>query len=413
VDAWCRLHEAKGRLPFERLMAPAIRFAEDGCLVHPRVALDWSYFSQRINRAAASRAAFTRNGLPLVECDRFANPQLARTLRAIARSGRAAFYEGAVAQSLVALLNAEGGLHRPEDFVDHRSEFVEPIRTRYRERTILECPPNGQGVAALIALNILTQYDLSDASADDLKRAHYFAEATKLAYAERNAWCADPVFADIPLEERLSEGYARSLATQIDPTRAMAAPNSLAVAHKDTVYLAVVDRDRNAVSFINSIFHGFGSGLFDSETGVLLHNRGLGFSFERGHPNCIDGGKRPMHTIIPGLALDSSGRPWMPFGVMGGQYQASGHAQLIAHIVERGLDPQSAIEQPRSFAFDGVVEVESGFDLDVVANLEMLGHRLRNAPEPIGGAQAIQIDYPRGCFIGGSDPRKDGLAIGF
>jgi gamma-glutamyltranspeptidase/glutathione hydrolase len=413
VDAWCCLHKAKGRLPFERLLAPAIRFAEDGCLVHPRVALDWSFFFQRINRSPATRAAFAKNGLPLVEGDRFANPALARTLRAIARNGRAAFYEGAVARSLVGLLNAEGGLHSAEDFAGHRGEFVEPIRTRYRDRTILECPPNGQGVAALIALNVLAQYDLSDAAADDPGRTHLFAEATKLAYAERNAWCADPAFAEIELEDRLSEGYAQSLAAQIDMNRAMTVPQALAVAHKDTVYLAVVDRDGNAVSFINSIFHGFGSGLFDSETGVLLHNRGLGFSLDVGHPNCIDGAKRPMHTIIPGLALDSSGRPWMPFGVMGGQYQASGHAQLIVHMVERGLDPQSAIEQPRSFAFDGVVEVESGFDRDILASLESRGHRLKRAAEPIGGAQAIQIDHSRGCFIGGSDPRKDGLAIGF
>ncbi|HEY0107810.1 MAG TPA: gamma-glutamyltransferase [Rhizomicrobium sp.] len=412
VDAWCRLHAAKGRLPLARLLAPAIRLAEEGCIVHPRVALDWAFFRDRVARNPAARAAFTKDGASLRAGDRFANPALGATLRIIAAQGRAAFYAGSVAANLTALLRNEGGLHTEEDFAAQESEFVEPIRTTYRDHTILECPPNGQGMAALIALNILAQYDLAGTKTGEALRTHLFAEATKLAYAERNAWCADPGFADGPLAQRLSAAHARELASQIDPRRAMTAPKPAAIAHRDTVYLAVVDRDLNAVSFINSIFHGFGSGLFDPKTGVLLHNRGLGFCFDPQHPNAIGAAKRPMHTIIPGFAFDSLARPWMPFGVMGGQYQASGHAQFIVHVVERGLDPQQAIEQPRSFAFDGSLEVESGFDAGVLSELAGFGHKLRPAAEPIGGAQAIQIDHARGILIAGSDPRKDGLAIG-
>ncbi len=413
VDAWCRLHEAKGRLPLDRLLSPAIRLAEEGCIVHPRVALDWAFFKDRVARTTEARFAFTVDGAAPRAGDRFANPRLATSLRAIAGGGREAFYEGSIAQSLTALLRSQGGLHWERDFGSHRGEFVDPISTPYRDRTILECPPNGQGItASLMALNVLSRFDLTDAGVTEPVRTHLFAEATKLVYAERNAWCADPAYATIPLAKLLSLNHAEALAARIDLERAQDAPTPVSNAHRDTVYLAVVDRDLNAISFINSIFHGFGSGIFDPATGILLHNRGLGFCFIAGHPNCIDANKRPMHTIIPGLALDSQGRPWMPFGVMGGQYQASGHAQLITHIVERGLDPQSAIEQPRSFAFDGMLEVEHTFGQDCLADLARRGHALKPAAEPIGGAQAIQIDYERGVLIGGSDPRKDGLAIG-
>jgi gamma-glutamyltranspeptidase/glutathione hydrolase len=412
VDAWCRLHDAQGRLPLDRLLAPAIGLAEEGCIVHPRVALDWAHFKDRVDRTPAARPAFTIGGAAPRAGDRFANPRLATSLRAIAARGSEAFYQGAIAQSLTTLLQSNGGLHTEEDFATYRGERVDPIKTSYRDHTILECPPNGQGLTALIALNILSQYDLTDAGSTESLRTHLFAEATKLAYAERNAWCADPTHATIPVAELLALEHARDLAARIGLDHAQAAPNPVPVAHRDTIYLAIVDRDLNAVSFINSIFHGFGSGIFDPATGILLHNRGLGFCFSAGHPNCMDAAKRPMHTIIPGFAFDSQDRPWMPFGVMGGQYQASGHAQLITHIVERGLDPQLAIEQPRSFAFEGVLEFERTFRQDVLNDLAGRGHRLKAAAEPIGGAQAIQIDRERGVLVGGSDPRKDGLAIG-
>jgi gamma-glutamyltranspeptidase/glutathione hydrolase len=411
VDAWCRLHTEQGRLPFDRLLEPAIRLAENGCMVYPRVALDWARFRDRVKRNIAASSLFLRNGDPLRPGDRFTNPALAISLRAIAKDGRDAFYCGDIAASLAALLECEGGLHTREDFAAHEGEIVEPIRTQYRECVILECPPNGQGMTALLALNILSQFDLS-AGCDDVLRIHLFAEATKLAYAERNAWCADPAFGAPPVEALLSSRHARELAAQIDPTRAMIAPKATRIAHRDTVYLAVVDRDLNAVSFINSIFHGFGSGLVDPHTGILLHNRGLCFGLVEGHPNCIDAGKRPMHTIIPGFALGLDGTPQMPFGVMGGQYQASGHAQFVSHTVDRGFDPQEATDEPRSFSFDGALEVEQTIGENILAALERRGHLLKPAPEPIGGAQAILIDRNRGILIGGSDQRKDGLAVG-
>ena len=410
IDAWCKLHELKGCLPLARLFAPAIQLAEDGCIVHPRVAWDWVEFVDRVERLPNARSQFTFAGKPPQRGAYFAIPKLGSTLRAVAACGRNAFYFGATAESLVAVLRELGGLHTLEDFAAHHGEFVELIETRYHDRIVLECPPNGQGITALIMLNILSLCDLS--AADDALRTHYFAEATKLAYADRDAWCADPAAAAIPVERLLSLGHAKALAAQIDPACAMTMPRAVDDLHRDTVYLAVVDRDLNAVSFINSLFHGFGSGIYEPSTGILLHNRGLGFCFDDGHPNCIDGGKRPLHTIIPGFVCEPDGTPWMPFGVMGGQYQAAGHAQLITHLVARGFDPQEAIDEPRTFAFGGSLEVESTVSANVIADLSQRGHSIKRCTQPIGGAQAIQIDRRRGLLLGGSDARKDGFALG-
>jgi len=412
VDAWSVLHDRHGRTPLQRLLRPAIELAGEGCLVHPRVALDWAYFQEQVARRPESRTAFLPSGQAPKAGERFANPALAVTLAEIAANGRDGFYRGRVADSLVATLRRNGGLHTASDFEAQRGEDVSPVRTVYRDRTVLECPPNGQGLTALIILNILNRFNMAPDALSDADRLHLFAEATKLAYAERNAWCADPRFGNLPVDRLLSASYADQLVSQIADHEARPALTPHRHAHRDTVYLCVVDRDLNCVSFINSLFHGFGSGIFDPETGVLLHNRGLSFCFEPGHPNRYEGRKRPMHTIIPGMVLNPDGRPLMPFGVMGGQYQASGHAQLLSHMFDRGLDPQEACDQPRSFAFDGFLQVENTISAETLTDLTARGHKLQAAPEPIGGAQAIQIDRARGILIGGSDPRKDGLAIG-
>lgn len=413
VDAWMALHAGHGRLPLDRLLGPAITLAREGCLVHPRVAWDWAHFEARAKARPEAAAVFLREGRALRAGERFVNPALAQTLSAIARQGRSAFYEGAVAESLARTLRAAGGLHTAEDFAAHTGEAVTPIRTRYRGIDVLECPPNGQGITALMLLNILTAsgQDLADLS--ELDRIHLFSEATKLAYWERNTWCADPAFAAAPVEHLLSAAHAQALADAISMDTARIAPPHDRTAHTDTIYLCVVDRDLNCVSFINSLFNAFGSGIFDPATGVMLHNRGLGFTFAQGHPNRMDGGKRPLHTIIPGMALDADGHPFMPFGVMGGHYQAAGHAHFMMQVLDLARDPQAAAEAPRSFAHDGVLQVEDTFGADLRAGLAARGHEITLADQAIGGAQAIRIDRARGLLIGGSDPRKDGMALGW
>jgi gamma-glutamyltranspeptidase/glutathione hydrolase len=412
VDAWAALHENYGSLSLDRLLARAAQLAEEGCVIQPRVAFDWSHFRARVETTEAAWATFLPGGKTPAAGDRHFNPALARTLRAIGREGRSAFYSGVIPESLVRTLQEEGGLHTADDFAAHRGEAVTPISTHYRGMEVLECPPNGQGITALMILNMLTASSERISTLSTADRIHLFAEATKLAYWERNTWCADPSFGAVPVQHLLSSEHAKRLAATIDPDRAADAPAPDRTEHTDTVYLAVVDRDLNSVSFINSLFNAFGSGIFDRETGVLFHNRGLGFSFVEGQPNHIDARKRPLHTIIPGMVLDGEGRAAMPFGVMGGHFQAAGHAQLISHIFDRGLDPQRAAEEPRTFAFDNKLQVETTIPHDVLTQLERRGHQLAIADVPIGGAQAIQIDRRRGVLIGGSDPRKDGLALG-
>ena len=412
VDAWMRLHQSHASLPMEQLLAPAIKLAEEGCLITPRVAFDWQRFESRVALRPPARAAFLPEGRALAPGDRFANPALARTLGAIARDGAAAIYRGQVAECLVRTLGEAGGLHSIDDFAAHAGEAVTPIRTGYRGMQVLELPPNGQGIAALMLLNILAATGQPIEALSMAERMHLFAEATKLAYWERNVWCGDPDFAAFPLEKLLSAEHAAGLAARIGPDHAAEAPPPDRTNHTDTVYLAVVDANLNCVSFINSLFNAFGSGIFDAETGILLHNRGLGFTFAPGHPNAIDARKRPLHTIIPGMVLDAQGGPAMPFGVMGGHFQAAGHAQFISHMFDRGLDPQQAAEEPRSFAFDGKLEVEASIPSRVLEQLLGWGHHLAPGEGPLGGAQAVFIDRERGVLIGGSDPRKDGLALG-
>ncbi|ODU22864.1 MAG: hypothetical protein ABS87_00235 [Sphingomonas sp. SCN 67-18] len=412
VDAWMRLHADHCRLPLGQLLRPAIALAEDGYIVTPRVAWDWEGSAALLAASPTARAQFMPGGRAPRAGDRFADPALGATLRAIAQGGAPAFYEGARAEAMARTLRGAGGSHDAADFADHRGTPVEPIRGDYRGLTILECPPNGQGMTVLMMLGILDRLAGGVPADDPVKFHHLMAEVTRLGYAERDRWCCDPAFADIPLDRLLGEAHLATLRAQIDPSRPGPAHRPLDVEHRDTVYLSVVDRDGNAVSFINSIFTDFGSGIYDAATGVLFSDRGTSFSRVEGHPNALAPGKRPMHTIIPAMAL-RDGLPLLSFGVMGGHYQAAGQVQLLCHMLDGGLDPQAALDRPRSFATDGVLDVESGLGDGAIAALEAMGHRVRRVSRPIGGGQAILIDRARGVLIGGSDPRKDGLALGY
>lgn len=287
-------------------------------------------------------------------------PALAGTLGRIAAAGPDAFYRGELAERMVAFLEGEGGLHTVADFAAAAGELVAPIKTTYRGLEVYECPPNGQGVIALLMLNILEGFDLGALDPNGAERFHLEAEATRLAFRDRDACLADPAAVDVPVGRLLDRGYAERLSARIDPERAMTAmPPPLVAEHRDTVYLTVVDRDRTVVSFINSIFESFGSGLVCPETGVLFHNRGKSFSLDPGHPNVIAPGKRPMHTIIPALAL-ADGRPTIGFGVMGGHYQPVGHAHVLTNLVDFGLDPQATLDSARAFASGGQLLLERG-----------------------------------------------------
>ena len=337
-------------------------------------------------------------------------PALGRTLREIGRHGRAAFYEGPVAAEIVAKLSGLGGLHAMEDFAAQTSLDVEPIQTRFRDVDVYECPPNGQGLVALMIMRLLDEATMSSASLAD--RIHLLAEATKAAYHARDTYLADPAHAESAVEHFLSEAWTARVRPHIDMARAKPLPFWDEVEHKDTVCLTVVDRDLNAVSFINSLFGPFGTGIYAPGCGVLLHHRGSAFRTIPGHPNAIAPGKRPLHTIIPGLAM-KNGRALMPFGVMGGHYQATGHAGFLSNVLDQRLDIQAASDAPRSFATEGRLQLEPTVPESVVADLRARGHDIEVVPSPIGGCQAILIDEARGCLFGASDGRKDGFALGF
>lgn len=408
IDALLRLHEDHCRLPLDRLLHPAIRLARDGWLVQPRVAWDWRFSFERL------RASETANGFwgrMVAPGDRIVQPRLAQTLQDIAARGRASFYESETAGSIVNTLSALGGYHTAEDFARHRGEVVEPIRTRYRGFDILECPPNGQGMTVLMMLNMLTGIDMVEVWRDPVRNIHLLAQVSQLAYAERDRWICDPDFAKAPLTALLSPEFARGLRERLDPDGPIAVRAVDEPEHKDTVYLACVDRDGNAISFINSIFTDFGSAIYDEASGVLLHNRGASFTTQPDHPNALAPGKRPMHTIIPGLVM-KDGKPVMPFGVMGGHYQATGQVQLLSSMLDAGMDPQQALELPRHFAYGGTLEVERTVPDNIVAALSAKGHDIRRSERPMGGGQAVWIDHERGVLIGGTDPRKDGYALG-
>ena len=411
VDALCRLHAAHGRLSLAEILAPAIRYADEGIPVAPRAAFDWAEDIRVLQGDA--RRFFTLNGEAPRAGQVFRAPGQAEVMRRIAREGRAGFYEGEVADDLIASLNALGGCHTRDDLAAVGADWGTPVAGEYAGIELLEHPPNGQGATAILLLKILSHFDLAALDPLGAARAHIEAEAAKLAYDARNRFIADPEYMDSArLESFLGDDTAARLASLIDPTRAMADPTRLSEAvHRDTICLSVVDRDRMAVSLIYSIFWGFGSGLASQKFGINFQNRGAGFSLTPGHPNEAGPGKRPMHTIIPGM-LRRNGRVTMPFGVMGGAYQPTGHARLISNLTDYGMELQQAIDAPRLFAGPDGLEVERGYSDETRARLAELGHKIVAPEQPLGGAQAIVIGED-GVLTGGSDPRKDGCALGY
>ena len=410
VDAFCRLSEDYGMAGLDSVLAPAIHYAEHGVPVAPRVAADWSGSADNLQGAA--RDFYLNDGKAPRVGQVFRHAKQAEVLRRIAAQGRAGFYHGEVAEDMVASLSALGGAHSLDDFANTDCTYGDPICGTYKDIELVEHPPNGQGATAILLNNILAEFDIASMDPAGSERAHIEAEASKLAYDTRNRFASD---ADhmTRLAYMLAPETARKLAALIDPKRAMASATAVSEAvHKDTIYITVVDKDRMAVSLIYSIFHTFGSGLASDKFGILFHNRGAGFTLKAGHPNEAGPLKRPMHTIIPGM-LKRDGKVVMPFGVMGGQYQACGHARFITNLVDFGMDPQAAIDAPRCFSDAGELKVEKGYSDAVRQDLADLGHAVSVPDMGIGGAQAIRIDHELGVLEGASDPRKDGCALGY
>jgi gamma-glutamyltranspeptidase/glutathione hydrolase len=338
-------------------------------------------------------------------------PALAASLKAIAAKGPRGMYEGSIADDIAATVSARGGLLAAGDLAAHRGEAVSPIDTNYRGLDIIELPPNGQGLTALVLLNILECFDLARLDPVGPERFHIALEAARLAYAVRNTHIADPASMRMAAAALLDKTFAARLAKRIDPARRVPLPKA-PMPGSDTVYLTVVDRDRMAVSLINSLFAPFGVAVATEKTGILLHNRGACFAVDPEHPNTIAAGKRPMHTIIPALTA-RGGRCEMSFGVMGSHYQPMGHCQVITNLVDYGMDIQEAIDLPRLF-FEGEKTVaEESVPAATIEGLRARGHDVTLRALPWGGAQAIQIDWQQGVLIAGSDPRKDGCAIGY
>lgn len=413
VAGWNDLLLACGTMSLGRVLEPAIACARDGYPVSEIIADYWARGEQKLAATPSAAHAFLLNGRAPRPGEIMRLPDLARTFETLARDGADAFYHGEIARAIIEHSQENGGLLAPADLADHTSSWVQPISVSYRGVEIHEIPPNGQGLAALLALNMLQGDDVTALGHNTADYLHLMLEVMKLGFADAYRFVADPDFAPAPLQTLLSASHAQKQRAMINMQRA--APGPRFDYGSDTVYLTVVDRARNAVSFINSLYMGFGSGEVVPGTGICLQNRGALFSLNANHANALAPHKRPYHTIIPALAT-KEGRLFMSFGVMGGFMQPQGHVQVVNNIVDFGMDPQQALDAPRWRYDEGYrVAVESGLPAETYASLRARGHDLEVTSEGIGfgGGQIIMVHPQSGALLGGSEPRKDGCAVAY
>ncbi len=426
VDAWFALHARFGRLPMREILAPAIRYAREGFPVTEVIAEAW----ERNGKLLAGQPGFSEQFLPGGRApkkgERFRSPGLARTLERLAEEGRDVFYSGEIARKIAEFVQASGGFLSREDLAAHRSEWVEPLSTSYRGYDVFELPPNGQGITALQMLNLLEGYDLASLGWGSAERLHLLIEAKKVAFADQARWIADPTFAALPIRELLTKEYAALRRKLIDRERAAlgVAPGDPSLSEGDTICLSTADAEGNLVSLIQSNFRGMGSGIAPEGLGFVLQDRGELFDLEPGRPNSYAPEKRPFHTIIPGF-VTKDGKPWMSFGVMGGDFQPQGHVQVLVNLIDFHMDLQEAGDAPRiahtgpyeaigeHLEDGGVVSLESGFDAQVIEELVRRGHRVESKRGVYGGYQAIRVDPETGVLTGASESRKDGCAAGY
>jgi gamma-glutamyltranspeptidase / glutathione hydrolase len=431
VSAWWEGWRRHGRLPFSDLLAPAIGYAEDGFPVTEIVHTVWRACEEGLRRDPEGRETYlARERAPALGAT-FRIPRLAESLRAVAAGGADAFYRGPIAMEIARYARATGGFLEVDDFARHQGAWVEPISTTYRGYEVLQIPPNGQGIGALLMLDLLSGYDLAALGHSTPECLHLMIEAKKVAFADLHRHVCDPEHHAVPVAELLSPDHAARRREAIDRLRAATPVEPAAIASSgtsadplrgkddaaiagDTVYLTAIDGHGNAASFINSLYDAFGTRIVGGRTGILLHSRGAGFVLDRGHPNEYAPGKRPFHTIIPGM-VRRDGRLHLSYGVMGGAFQPQGHVQLLTGLIDFGLTPQEAIDAPRWRHVDGLrVLLEHGTPRATCDALAGRGHQVEPASGfAFGGAQAILVDPATGTFVGASDPRKDGCALGY
>ncbi|HLJ09726.1 MAG TPA: gamma-glutamyltransferase [Planctomycetaceae bacterium] len=427
VDGWEELRKRFDSKGLAELLIPAIDYAEQGFPVSEIIAHSWESAVDSLGEWPDSAKTYLMNGRAPHIGQIFKNPNLAHSYRLIASEGRDAFYRGKIAAKIVEFSKRNGGFFSLQDFADHRSDWIEPVSTNYRGYDVWELPPNGQGIAVLEMLNILEAYDLRTMGPTNPEYLHLFIEAKKLAFADRAKFYSDPDFASLPVKELISKDYAARQRARIDPDHAAVdvPAGSPLLAHGDTIYLTVVDKDRNCCSFIQSLYFGFGSQVVPGDLGFALQNRGCLFALDEHHLNRLEPHKRPFHTTIPGF-VTKDGAPWLSFGVMGGDMQPQGHVQVLIDIIDFGMNVQEAGDAPRIQHFGsqtptgramapegGFVGVESGIPDSSIDALKKKGHKVVRAAGSFGGYQAILIEAKHGTLHGGSDPRKDGCAAGY
>lgn len=427
VDGWFALHDRFGKLPIKDDLAPTIKYAREGFPLTELIAYYWRLSVPRLAKFPGFTEQFTLNGKAPAKGEIWKNPNLANTLEAIAKGGRDAFYKGTIAHTIADYMKAQGGFLSYEDLASHKGEWVEPVSTKYRGVDVWELPPNGQGIATLQMLNILEGYDFSKIAFGSTEHVHLFVEAKKLAFEDRAKFYADPAFAKAPVDWLISKDYAAERRKLISPDHAMQTVE--AGMHKldgDTIYLTTADAQGNMVSLIQSNYRGMGSGMSPPGLGFILQDRGELFVLKDGHANTYAPGKRPFHTIIPSF-ITKDGKPWISFGVMGGDMQPQGHAEIVMNLIDFGMNLQEAGDAPRiqhegstspegqatPMKDGGFVDLETGFPYETVRGLMQKGHSVRFAHGPYGGYQAIEWDAKNHVWIGASEGRKDGQAAGY
>jgi len=443
VDGWFELHKRFGKLPMAKVLAPAIQYAKEGFPVTELIALYWARGSSVLKDQPGFAEVFIPDGKVPRHGDVFRNPRLAKTYELLAEGGRDAFCRGAISAAIAKYCERVGCFLTERDFSDHSSTWVDPVSTSYRGYQVWELPPNTQGIAALQMLNLLEPYDLTSMGHNSSDYLHRLIEAKKIAFEDRARFYADPMFSAVPTAELISKAYADQRRSLIDPREASRGlqPGDPRLATGDTIYLTVADKDRNMVSLIQSNYRGFGSGLTPDGLGFVLQDRGEMFSLDENHPNVYAPHKRPFHTIIPGF-VTKDGKPWLSFGVMGGDMQPQGHVQVLCNMIDFGMNVQEAgdaarfhhqgsteptddIAAPKDVADSplpkggsrrvdgGYVALETGVSMEAQRALAQKGHDVRFESDGFGGYQAILYDAARDLYMAGSDFRKDGCAAGY
>jgi gamma-glutamyltranspeptidase/glutathione hydrolase len=427
VDGWFELHGRFGKLPMITLLQPTIDYARNGHPVHETVQFYWDIHVGRLSKYPGYVEQMTIDGRAPRIGEMWKNPNLANTLERIAKEGRDSFYKGDIARVIGAYMQENGGFLSYEDMAAHHGEWVEPQSVNYRGYDVWELPPNGQGIAALQMLNLMEPYDIASMGFGSADYVHLFIEAKKIAYEDRARFYADPDFNDIPVSGLLSKDYANERGKLMDMKKAADEyphGDPCALRGGDTIYLSTADAGGNMVSLIQSNYHGMGSGMTPPGLGFILQNRGELFNLQPGHANSFEPGKRPFHTIIPAF-ITRDGKPWISFGLMGGGMQPQGHVQIVINLLDFGMNLQEAGDAPRIHHIGssqptgevmedgGIVNLETGFDYEMIRDLMLRGHTIQFAHGPYGGYQAIMRDPESGVYYGASESRKDGQAAGY